>query len=149
VAFRLALRLSRNAWVAFFAALLFGLHPTKVEAVSWISAMNDPLLGLFALLALDAFARHRERGSAGVAWPAAVWSLLALLSKESAVAVLPMVLALDLGRIALGRESRIEARAYVPLAVALALYYVARVAVFGDLAAGFDRTTTDFRVPPL
>ena len=149
VAFRLALRLSKSAWVAFFAALLFGLHPTKVEAVSWISATNDPLSGLFALLALDAFARHRERGSEGAAWPAAVWFLLALLSKEAAVAVLPMVLALDLGRLAARRESRIEARAYVPMAAALALYYVARVAVFGDLAAGFDRTTTDFRVPPL
>jgi tetratricopeptide (TPR) repeat protein len=152
VAFRLALRLSKNAWVAFFAALLFGLHPTKVEAVSWISAMNDPLFGLFALLALDAFARHREResdGVAGVAWPAALWFLLALLSKEAAVAVVPMALALDLGRLAARRESRIDARAYVPMAAALALYYLARVAVFGSVAAGFDRTTTDFRVPPL
>jgi tetratricopeptide (TPR) repeat protein len=35
------------------------------------------------------------------------------------------------------------------MAAALALYYLARVAVFGDLAAGFDRTTTDFRVDPL
>ncbi len=149
VAFRLALRLSKSAWIAFFAALLFGLHPTKVEAVSWISATNDPLFGCFALLALDAFARHRERGSASLAWPAALWFLLALLSKEAAVAVVPMVFALDLGRLAARRDSRIDARAYVPMAAALALYYLARVAVFGDVAAGFDRTTTDFRVPPL
>jgi hypothetical protein len=31
VAFRLALRLSGSAAIAFFAGLIFGLHPTKVR----------------------------------------------------------------------------------------------------------------------
>lgn len=153
VAFRLALRLTRSASVAFFGALLFGLHPTKIEAVSWISAMNDPLFGLFALLALDAFVAFRDEGSAGsgsggFAWKPAAWLLLALLSKEAAAAIVPMAIALDLG-LAIARGGRPGARAYVPMAIAIAVYYLARVAVFGDLLAGFDRTTTDFRVPPL
>ena len=144
VAFRLVRRLTESVPIAFFAALLFGLHPTHVEGVSWISAINDPLFGLFALLSLDAFVAWRDGGSRGTAWKAALWLLPALLSKEMAAAVAPMALAVDLGR---GRSVRPFWRAYGPMAAAVLAYYLARVAVFGDLAAGFDRVTTDFGVP--
>src|SRR5262245_52031500 len=98
VAFRLAWRLSKSTPIAFFAALLFAVHPTHVEGVSWISAINDPLFGLFALLALDAFVAWRDAGSRGSAWGAALWLLPALLSKEMAAAIAPMALAVDVGR---------------------------------------------------
>lgn len=147
-AFRLARRLSGNDSLAFFAALLFGLHPAHVEGVSWISAINDPLFGLFSLLSIDAFVAWRDGGSRGSAWRAAVWLLPALLSKEMAAAVAPMALAVDLGR------RRFEGvrpfwRAYGPMAIAVVVYYFARVAVFGDLQAGFDRVTTNYGVPAL
>lgn len=148
VAFRLARRLSRSDSIAFFTALLFGLHPTHVEGVSWISAINDPLFGLFSLLSIDAFVAWRDGGSRGFAWKAAIWLVPALLSKEMAAAIAPMALAMDLGR------RRLEGvrpfwRAYGPMAIAVAAYYLARVAVFGDLLAGFDRVTTDYGVPAL
>jgi tetratricopeptide (TPR) repeat protein len=152
VALRLAWRLSRSVPVAFFAALLFGLHPTHVEGVSWISAINDPLFGLFALLSIDAFVAWRDGGSRGSAWKAALWLLPALLSKEMAAAVAPIALAVDLGRARAAGEPRFARpfwRAYGPMAVAVAVYYLARVAVFGDPRAGFDRVTTDFGVPAL
>src|SRR6187399_2197669 len=85
-AWRLALRLTRSPSTAFFAALLFGLHPVHVESVAWISALNDPLFGMFALASLDSFVRWREEDSVGSAWKAAVWFLAALLSKELAIA---------------------------------------------------------------
>jgi tetratricopeptide (TPR) repeat protein len=146
VAFRLARRLTRSGIAAFFAALLFGLHPTHVEGVTWISAINDPLFGLFSLLSLDAFVAWRDAGSNGTAWKAAAWLVLALLSKEMGAAVVPMAIALDLGR-----SSRLRpfARAYVPLAIAVFAYLFARMLVFGDLYAGLNRTTTDFGVLPL
>ncbi len=156
VALRFALRLTGSGPIAFFSALLFGLHPTHVEGVSWISAINDPLFGLLALLSLDAFVAWRDDESKGSAWKAALWLALALLAKEMAAAVLPMAIAIDLAR---GRSRREVgrpfdgpkpiARAYLPMAVAVAVYYLARVAVFGDVLAGFDRTTTDFGVPTL
>jgi tetratricopeptide (TPR) repeat protein len=146
VAFRLAERLTRSRTTAFLAALLFGLHPTHVECVTWVSAINDPLFGLFALLALDSFVAWRDAGSRGSAWKTAAWLLPALLSKEMAAAVVPMAVALDLGR-RLSRGGREPIlRAYAPMAIVLAFYVGARMAVFGSWLAGFDRTTTDFGV---
>ncbi len=146
VAFRLARRLTRSGTAAFFAAVLFGLHPTHVEGVTWISAINDPLFGLFSLLSLDAFVAWRDAGSSGVAWKAAAWLVPALLSKEMGAAVVPMAIALDLGR---SFGLRPFGRAYAPLALAVFAYLFARMLVFGDLFAGFNRTTTDFGVLPL
>ena len=98
VAFALARRLSGSRMVALFTAAIFGLHPAQVEAVAWISALNDPLFGLFALLAMLSFLKWRQEGSSGS--PIAAWLLFvpALLTKELGVAVLPLVAAIDLGR---------------------------------------------------
>lgn len=45
-------QLSKNVKVAFITALLFGIHPMHVEAVSWISARKDLLYTFFFLGAL-------------------------------------------------------------------------------------------------
>lgn len=151
VAFRLALRLTQSASIAFFAAHLFGVHPLHVESVAWISAINDPLSGLFALLSFDAYVGWRERGSAGTPWLAGVWLLLGLLSKEMAIAVIPLAIGYDLVVRATSKEKR-EWRwrsAMTPFAVTFALYYLARALVFGSILAGFDRTTTAFGVSTL
>ncbi len=151
VAFRLALRLTRSAPIAFFASLLFGLHPVHVSSVAWISAINDPLFGLFALLAVDAFVAWRDRGSIGFPRTSALFFALALLSKETAAAVLPIALVLDVARQRGDANLRDRFRdtvvpAYAPFGIVLVAYYSARVAVFGDLAAGLDRVTVHFGV---
>lgn len=144
LAFLLALRLTRSTPAALATALLFGLHPVQVEAVSWISAVNDPLSGAFCLAALLAHLRWRERGSRG--WPLATAPLFALglLAKESAIAFLPLVLALDAGRPVAAGEARFRPvwRAFAPALGVLVLYWLARIAVFGDAFAGFDRITS-------
>jgi Flp pilus assembly protein TadD len=149
-AFALARALLRSATAAFWVALLFGIHPVQVEAVAWISAVNDPLYGLLALAALLAHLRWRERGSLGVPVAPALFFLAALLAKESAVAVVPMAVALDLGRpveAARGATARERlspwARAWLPYALAALAWYAARVGVFGEPTAGFARATTD------
>ena len=155
VCWRIARRLTGNTWLAFFAALLFGLHPVHAESVAWISAVNDPLFGLFALLSLNAFLRWRGAGSGGMPIAAGLWLVPALLAKEQALAVLPMAVALDFGLYFAaskpapsnrGEETELLplARAYAPLLAAVALYWLARVFVFGDLLAGFDRTNAAF-----
>jgi len=153
VAFRLARRITRSNWIAGFAALLFGLHPTHVESVAWISALNDPMFGLFTLLSLDAFLRWRQAGSAGYPLLACTWFAAGLLSKEMAAAVVPLLLALDLGvKQAAGEgappwwRSRNLARAYGPFLAVVGAYLVARMFVFQSVFAGFDRETTDFGV---
>jgi tetratricopeptide (TPR) repeat protein len=145
----LALRLLRSREGAFFAALLFGLHPVQVESVAWITALNDPLFGLFALLTLLAFLRWRERGSPGVPLLAAACFALSALAKEAAVSILPMLLLLDWlrpGKPAGAPPVPSPVRAYAPLAAVLVGYYFARVAVFGEPTAGLERVTTYFGV---
>ena len=80
---------------AFFAALLFSLHPLRVESVSWLSGRHDPLATLFFLAAVLAYVRARGSAAAapGRRLLPVLFFLLALLSKASAV-VLPLVLLL-------------------------------------------------------
>jgi hypothetical protein len=144
--FRLARRLGSRAWSAAAAALVFGIHPVQVESVAWISAVNAPLSGTFVLLALLSFVAWRRRGSAGVPAPAAGWLALALLAKETALAAPAFLLLVDLLVLEPGRGRRTAdlVRAHAPFLAVLLLYWTARALVFGDVGAGFDRTTTDF-----
>ena len=104
----------RSAWACAAGALLFAVHPLQVESVAWVTALRDVLSGALALAAawallLSVESADQDQPVASLA-PDAVgflqgvhWSLyalssalliLALLSKPSAVAVIPMVLVL-------------------------------------------------------
>ena len=83
---------------AAVAALLFSLHPLRVESVAWATERRDVLMGFFTLLCVLAYLRAVERGSAGALhrgwqWTAVGLFGLALLSK-SVVVGLPVVLLL-------------------------------------------------------
>jgi tetratricopeptide (TPR) repeat protein len=150
--FHLARRLARSAAVGGFAALLFAAHPVQVEPVAWISSVNDPLYGAAVLWGLVAYLRWRELGSRGIPIVAAVCFAIGLLAKENAVAFLPLALALDLGRVPRehgdaarrGRWAglRPTVRAYGTLLGLIGLWWLARVAVFGEWSAGVGRVTT-------
>jgi Flp pilus assembly protein TadD len=82
-----------------FAALVFGVHPLRVESVAWITERRDVLCGLFFLLAVLAYLKGIERGDA--ARPA--WRVLslaafvaALLSKAAAMPLPAVLIVLDL-----------------------------------------------------
>ena len=47
-------------WRSLFVALLFGLHPLRVESVAWIAERKDVLSALFWLLTLWAYGRYAE-----------------------------------------------------------------------------------------
>ena len=145
--FRLAARLLgrvtssqvRAEWGAAVTALLFALHPAQVEAVAWISAVNDPAWGLFGLLALwryDAAASARRLPLA-----AAALTLLALMCKETAVVLLPGFLLLDLAA-----ARRLDAVRTVAVGAPLVAWYVARMMVFGGVDAGIFREHGDFQL---
>src|SRR5437667_219174 len=81
------------AFAAAFAALLFAIHPLRVESVAWATERRDVLSGLFYLSAILIYLRGCERGERGRGWywlSMAVF-VLALLSK-SMVVNLPIVL---------------------------------------------------------
>ena len=91
--YRLALRITRDAWVAGAAALVFGLHPVHVEAVADITSIQEPLSTFFILAALLAFARSRK--AAKWQWLAVslAATIAALLAKESGMVAPVLIVA--------------------------------------------------------
>ncbi len=92
--------LLRNRVAALFAALMFALHPIHVDAVSWVSASNEilfTLLALCAILVLLAPDTSIPLTPSRLAASAALYAA-ALLTKETAVALLPVLLLIVLLR---------------------------------------------------
>jgi tetratricopeptide (TPR) repeat protein len=81
---------------AGFGALLFAVHPLRVESVAWATERRDVLSGLFFLLAILFYLRAAaasENNGARRRWlsAAVIVYVLSLLSKASGI-VLPVVL---------------------------------------------------------
>ena len=121
---------------AAIAGLLFALHPASHEAVYWIAARFDLLATFWALLALLALSK------AGKAWRAAgaVAFALALLSKESAIALVIIAPAWDV--FIARRNWRGTAIRLAPLVIVVALYTAARM-----MGADLDATGGGRRLP--
>ena len=88
-------RLTGSRWRSFFVAALFAWHPTRVEAVAWITARKDVLSGLFFMLALLAYARHAEKPSAGRLGLVFLLMLVGLLAKAILIILPPVLLLMD------------------------------------------------------
>ena len=76
-------------------ALMFAVHPLQVEAVSWVTSLKDLSSGLFACLALFCFIQFRIKNKIVIYAFGIASFLLAMLSKPTAVSVLPMILIID------------------------------------------------------
>src|SRR2546426_439819 len=85
------------AAAAAFAALLFAIHPLRVESVAWATERRDVLSGLFYLLTILSYLRAGEQGerSRGWYWGAVGLFVCALLSKSIAVSLPVVLLILD------------------------------------------------------
>lgn len=119
---------ARRRLEASGAALLFAVHPIHVESVAWIAGRSDVMATAFVLTTVLLSARTERKWTS---WVAGLTALLALLSKETAVACLVLVPMRDLllaGRLLPGR--------YFPLALAGAAYFLLRGYVLGAAGAG-------------
>jgi protein O-mannosyl-transferase len=91
--FFLACRMGMAPGPSLIAALLFGVHPLKVESVAWATERKDVLYAFFYLIALWNYCAYIEKGSKGrYAWAVAA-GLLSVLSKPMALS-LPLILCL-------------------------------------------------------
>src|SRR3972149_4513570 len=77
--------------LALSSALLFGLHPLRVESVAWVSERKDVLCAFFFLLAILSYLRYASDLKKGWYLSSLVLFVLALMSKPMAV-TLPLVL---------------------------------------------------------
>ena len=119
-------RFCEGSVAPLFGALLFAVHPIHTEPVAWISGIVDLSYGLFSLLTLLA-ADPRSRLRVFVA-PALF--LIAALSKEPALMILPVLLLIYAAR---GELRWQQWRVAAGFAIATAIYFALRINALGGL----------------
>jgi hypothetical protein len=95
---------------AGLAGALFGVHPLRLQSVAWIAERKDVLSGLLALGALCAWVLYRRRESRPFLALALILFGMGLLAKPMVVTLPAVLLLLDawpLGRVALSGEGRV------------------------------------------
>ncbi len=80
-------KMLKNKYAVLFGALLFGLHPMRVESVAWVTERKDVLYGLFFLLAVYSFIRYIQTTDKKAQWyiVTIICSVLSYFSKIQAV----------------------------------------------------------------
>lgn len=81
-------------WAAFFAALLFGLHPVAVYGVGYLVQRTIVMSTLFSLLAMSAYVRGCMQQKQTWLWTSVFFYYLAVYSKEHAIMLPAVMLAL-------------------------------------------------------
>jgi len=132
----LFLRLGFPPLLALLAAVVFSLHPAHVSSVAWASGLQELLAAFFLLVAVLALLRRPgPKNDRRAIATATIAFVLALLSKEVAIGLLPLAGVWAFARRATEpEESRRFGKATVVFGVATLLYLGVRVAVLGGLA---------------
>ena len=127
LAYGVGRHLFKSEKMALVTALLFALHPTKVEAVAWIGASGcDGLGAIFFFGSLLCYFKWRDRE--GSFWlPGSVALYAACLLTKETLAVLPGIMAVHYW-LSENRQERIRKTVLlmVPFCVVLAGYFVLR-----------------------
>ena len=89
-------KLGRSKWVGLFTALLFTLHPSQTESVSWVAERKNVLYGLFYLLAIWSYLKYVASNKGKNILLVFVFGLCSMLSKGTAVALPLSLLAIDI-----------------------------------------------------
>lgn len=93
----LAIRfLTGEVWPSAAVAVLFAIHPLRVESVAWASERKDLLAGLFWMLTMLAYAAYTRKPSLGRYGLVLVAFALGLLAKPMLVTLPFVLLLLDL-----------------------------------------------------
>ena len=108
------------------ASVVFLLHPVQLNVLPVMPRRADTLAVLFTLATLLTWPRAEGRR-----WPAVLFAACAMLSKESGIVVVPLVLALAGLRAQPDRRSAL--RATWPVLLATVLFLGARTLVLGGL----------------
>lgn len=143
----LALRKLTGSYArALAVAVLFAVHPLRVESVAWIAERKDVLAGTFFIAALLAYAGYAQRPTALRYAVVLVLHALGLMSKTMLVTLPAVLLLLDwwpLGRFD-GADRRLRIRLLLEKLPLFALSVVASVwtVVLQEpaMASGYDLT---------
>jgi protein O-mannosyl-transferase len=133
-------RLSDDRLLAMIGALIFGLHPSHVESVSWISGIPDPLAALFFVPSLIWYVRYRTEQDKKFLVLSLLAYGLSALCKETPLA-LPLVLIVweltrttDAPKRSFGERVREIFFLMLPYALVAGAYLALRFSVLGRIS---------------
>ena len=84
-------RLGLSIWAGGAGALIFALHPMRVESVAWVTERKDVLYAFFYLLSLLCYWQYYSKESRAAYWFSVVFGFLSILAKPMALS-LPLIL---------------------------------------------------------
>ncbi|MBK7694343.1 MAG: tetratricopeptide repeat protein [Saprospiraceae bacterium] len=94
-AFKIFQRLGLSIWFAALGALLFGIHPLRVESVAWITERKDVLFSSFFLPALYLYVKNLDEPKAGRMFWVFLLFAIGLFAKIQMVALPLSMIAVD------------------------------------------------------
>jgi hypothetical protein len=135
--FLLARAMRFGARWSFFAALFFVSMPAYVEAIAWVSALAEPVTTFFGLISVYALLRAGWDGSRGWKALSVAAFFMALITHESAVVLLPLLVLADWAfgsahaavRVPLLADIPAKIRRFAPYVVPLAAYLIVDLSV--------------------
>ncbi len=127
-----------NKWAVLLGVGFFLLHPIQVEAVAFVSEFRGLLATLFVLLSLYYYLKNQ----ANLSYLALVFFVLAILSKPSAVVLVPFVFLLNYFHFGFKLSKNIEKTLPFVL-IALVFVIIASSVQLGPVG-GFIQHSLDF-----
>jgi pentatricopeptide repeat protein len=131
--------LTGTSWRSAAVALLFCVHPLRVESVAWVTERKDVLSAYFGLLALWAYAAYVRRPTAFDYGLVALAFAASLASKPTLVTLPFLLLVLDwwpLGRWKVGARCLLEKLPLVALAAGACVVTYTAQSTGGSLSDG-------------
>ena len=125
-------QISELSIIAFWASLLFALHPIHTEVVANIKGTDELLHFIFAMLTLIYFWKYAQRGEAKQIYLALLFFGLALLCKEIALTLL-FIAPISLYFFKEENIASIAKRSW-PLAIVVVAYFLVRNAILDTVA---------------
>ncbi len=146
---RLLTKSGLAAWGAVAAALMFAVHPVQTEVVCWIAGRPELLFTAFSLLSFILFIQFRSSHQKKWLILAVSSWFLALLSKETAVSLLPCLFFYDMLFVENEKRSDIIKSYYWYIVVFLVFLFLRQRYLINEevgFISGLDITTLFERV---
>ncbi len=143
--FRIAVLLGIGWRGALFTALLFGIHPMRVESVAWVTERKDVLFGVFYLGALIQYIKYKKDAkNSRFVWMILLF-VLSLFSKIQAVSLPLSMMAIDyLTDQKWEWKSILNKIPFFALSILFGVYGIFKLKEFGSLASVEDTTNFSF-----
>jgi len=131
--FKVLVSLLNDRQVCFLATVLFALHPVNTESVSWITSRNNILVTFFSLSAIYFYIKAWENESTKALFFSIPCFILALLSKEFAIMILPIFFLYQRFLAKDRKNITKEVSWYILFGIILILYFILRTSVTTSL----------------